>query len=232
MAFEFSFFRILNSWQNGWREDQDRKNELATLLEQECTKLPNTFKQVNQLCYRKRFLHNGEMVDILMNNSKDEGITSWTSDIRFAERFKELYKEGAVTAAIFEYLPPSDEVILNISSLWNDVVFQRDLAKFEKVEPSNCEAILNFKNLQSEVILKTPLRGSQIIALTGFASPFDDLCEKANIPLDKRDELYYKMIDEDTYPLGVSYIKDESAKRAVQGTIKKFFEKIHNLTRK
>lgn len=230
MTFNSSFFKTLNSWQNGWRENQDKKYELATSLEQECKKLPNTYNKVNQLCYRKRFLHKGEMVDILMNNSKDEGITSWTTDIRFAERFKDLYKEGAITAAIFEHLPQEDEIILNISKLWNDLSFQSDLAEFEKIEPDNCKAILNFKNLQSEVILKTPLRGSEIIALTGFASPFDNLCEKANIPLDKRDELFYKMIDEGTYPLGVSYIKDDSAKRAVQGTIKKFLEKIQSLT--
>lgn len=229
MTFEISFFRILNNWQYGWNEDQDKKNELAAQLEQECKKLPDIFKQVNQMCYRKRFLHKGEMVEILMNNSKDEGITSWTTDIRFAERFKNLYKEGAITAGIFEHLPQQDEVILNISSLWNDLSFQKDLEEFKELEPDNCKAILNFKHTQSEIILKVPLRGSQIIALTGFASPFDNLCDKAKIPLDKRDELYYKMLDEDTYPLGVSYIKDESAKRAVQGTIKKFLEKIQSL---
>lgn len=230
MAFDFNFFRILNDWQLGWREDQDRKNELAALLEKECDKLPISFKQVSLKCYRKRFLHKGEMVDILMNNSKDEGITSWTTDIRFAERFKDLYKEGAITAAIFEHSPQPDEVILNISSLWNDLSFQTHLEDFEKVEPDSCKAIRNFRNLQSEVILKTPLRGSEIIALTGFASPFDYLCENANIPLDKRDDLYYKMIDEGAYPLGVSYIKDDSAKRAVQRTINKFLEKVQSLT--
>jgi hypothetical protein len=229
MTFEINFLRTLNSWQNGWREDQIRKNELAAILVQKCEMLPKIYKEVNQLCFRKRFLHKGEMVDILMNNSKDEGVTSWTTDIRFAERFKDLYKEGAITAAIFEHLPSEDEVVLNISSLWNCSSFQKDLEEFQEREPDNCKALLNFKNLQSEVILKTALRGSEIIALTGFASPFDNLCEEASIPLDKRDELYYKMIDEGTYPLGISYIKDESARRAIQGTINKFLERIQNL---
>jgi hypothetical protein len=226
MAFSHSFLNTLNAWQKGWRENQQIKTELAEVLERECAKLPPQFKIVNQECFRKRFLHKGELVDTLMNNEKDEGITSWTTDIRFAEQFKGLYREDAITAAIFRHIPTANEVILNVSTLWNNPEFQSSLKKHEEKEPENCKAILNFKNLQSEVILKTPLRGSDIIALTGFASPFDDLCDRANIPIQKRDELFWKMIDEGTYPPGVIYIKDDSAQRAVQATIQKFLEKV------
>jgi len=229
MIFSDTFFKSLNDWQNGWRENQETKNELASILEGECENLPAKYKEGNQTCYRKRFLHKGEMVDILMNNNKDEGITSWTSDIRFAERFKNLYREDAVTAAIFEHTATASEVILNISALWNCKIFHEEFEKFQEKEPESCTAISNFKNLQSEIVLKTPLRGSEIIALTGFASPFDELCERLNVPEESRDELYYKMIDEETYPLGVTYIKEENAKRAVQKTIMKFIEKINEM---
>jgi len=230
MIFTHLFFQALDDWQKGWKEDQQRKDKLAEILEEECAKLPRIYKEVPEECFRKRFLHKGEFVDILLNDEKHEGITSWTTDLNWAERFKGLWREDVITAAIFRCTPNDEEVILNISCLWNSPDFQKELSQFQRVEPDHCKAILNFKNLQSEVILKTVLRGSEIIALTGFSSPFEDLCERANISEDRRDELFAQFIEEGRYPEGVSYIKDENAQRAIKNTIRKFLEKVLAMT--
>ena len=54
------------------------------------------------------------MVDIILKDHKTEGLVSWTTDVRYAEIFKGLYRENAVTAAIFERTPTKEDVILNL----------------------------------------------------------------------------------------------------------------------
>lgn len=55
-------------------------------------KLDRKFKYVSCVCYRKRFLHHGELVDIVLKDDKAEEVVSWTINQEFAEIFKGLKK--------------------------------------------------------------------------------------------------------------------------------------------
>jgi hypothetical protein len=228
--FNDEFFEILGAWQNGWKEDQNKRIELAKKMLTESQKLPDKFKQVNQLCYRKRFLHNGELFEIIMCDTKHEGMTSWTIDKTFAEIFKGMEKENAVSAAIFEHIPIQSEVILNICDLWKDSNFQDKFEKYKQKQGKNWEAIFNFKADQGEVILhNVPLRGSEIVSLTGESSPIDDIFDYLNIEESKRDEYYKELVKMGNIPSTLKYIDKEATQRVIQNVIKIMEQKI-NLT--
>lgn len=229
MIFREEFFIALNNWQNGWGENQETRFQLAISLKAECDILDKKYKIVNTNCYRKRFLHKGELVDIIYNNLKDEGITSWTTDIRYAEFFKGKFRSSAVTAAIFEHYPNQNEVILNINELWQCNDFVSELEQYKAHSPENCNAIYHFKDIQGEVILEVPLRGSEICILSGISSPFDDICNSLNIPEDEKPKVFKQLIDKGAFIEEVTFIRDEAARNAITNTIIRFNELLLSL---
>jgi hypothetical protein len=166
-----------------------------------------------------------------MADEKHEGVVSWTTDEKYAERFKGLLKEDAVTGAIFEIKPKPEDVIVNIVSLWNDNDFVKAVTDYSNKEPENTKALMHFKATQSEIILKSPLRGSDIIALTGIASPFDELCDQAGIDEDKRDDIFKQLIDSGEYVDEPRYTPPGGAQAALSRTIQKFNERIIELSK-
>ena len=224
MKFENDFFIALNNWQKGWNEDQDLKAQYENELKKVCVSLPTKYKTCNVPCYRKRFLHSDELIDVVYNNEKLEGLTSWTIDKAYAEFFKGKFRENAVTAAIFEHLPIEDEVILNVNQLWKCSDFTEQLESFNTENSENCEAIYHFKDVQGEVILDVPLKGSEIYGLTGISSPFDDICDIANIPEKDRPKVFKQLIDDGAYIEEITYVKGQAAQNAIRNTIQKFHE--------
>jgi hypothetical protein len=89
VLFNDELLTAIGAWQKGWREDQSRREELAERLVAAAAGLPREFRTAGE-CFRKRFLLKGELVDIVLRDEKHEGVTSWTLDERFAERFKGL----------------------------------------------------------------------------------------------------------------------------------------------
>jgi len=226
MIFSDDFLNILGAWQKGWKEDQAVRLQLAEKLKSAVKTIPDEFKQINQSCYRKRFLHHGELFEIIMVDEKYEGLTSWTIFQKYAENFKGLQKPDAVSAAIFEHVPEEHEVILNISALWQSKPFICAAEKYKENNGENSSAIFHFKASQGEVILSAPLKGSEIVALTGASSPFDELCDKADIPENERDEYFKKLIDIEQYPEILKYTSKEGTQRVIQNTIKLMEKKI------
>lgn len=231
MIFNDDFLKVLGAWQKGWNEDQTIRLQLANQLVQVTPALSDEFKQVSKPCYRKRFLHHGELVDIIMEDEKDEGLTSWTIFQKYSENFKGLQKPDAVSAAIFEHTPVESEVVLNICTLWESKLFKSAAEKYKRKNDENLEAIFNFKVSQGEVILSAPLKGSEIVALTGASSPFDELCDKVSIPESERDEYFKKLIDLEQYPETLKYISKEGTQIVIQNTVKLMKQKIEEAKR-
>lgn len=222
-TFNDEFLHALGAWQNGWGEDQARKEPLAAALAQESASLPAQYRTVSGPCYRKRFIHKGEMVDLVLCNERDEGIASWTTDIRFAERMKGLVRANAVSAAIFRHVPTNHEVIVSLPSLWADPSFDRTVQDYHARGGTFATALLNFKDTQSEIVLRTPLRGSEILALSGASSPFDELCDQARIPERDRDKIFKQLVDAGTYPGDPQYIDLEASQRIISRSIQKLY---------
>lgn len=226
MRFTPDLLGAIGAWQRGWREQQDRRLELAERLEAACAALPPDFRTVSVDCYRKRFVHKGELVSLILEDHLDEGVVSWTTDFRFAERFKGLYRPEAVSGAIFRHAPPSPEVVVNIPALWQDVAFVGAARKYREDGGDHSEALFNFGTTQSEVVLRSPLKGSQIIALTGASSPFDEICDSEGIPENQRDDVFRKLIDQGMYPGEYRFLSEQGTRGVIDRIIRQMIEKI------
>ena len=224
--FSCELLEAVGRWQKGWREDQDLREELAIALKEQASALPLKFRSVNSMCYRKRFLHRGELIDLILRDGRTEGVTSWTTDKPYAEMFKGHLRPDAISAAIFAHKPCEGDVILNIPALWSDAEFVAVANEFATCEKDWAKALHNFRDLQQEIILEVPLRGSDIIGLSGVASPFDELCDREGIHQDQRDALFKSLIDSGTYPGEPIYTSPEGAQRAIQRTIEGILEVI------
>lgn len=221
--FTDSFLDALGQWQNGWGEDQGRKELLAAALLRESSSLSNRYRAVSAPCYRKRFIHKGELVDLILCDEKDEGIASWTTDLCFAERMKGLVRANAVSAAIFRHMPSNDEVIVSLPALWADPSFRSAAHDYNARGGTFATALLNFKDTQSEIVLRTPLRGSEVVALSGASSPFDELCDRAGIPEQDRDKVFKQLVDTGTYPGDPQYIELEASQCAISRSIQQLY---------
>ena len=58
-----------------------------------------------------------------MQGSIGEGIASWTTELKFAQDFKDPMRDGNVSA-VFGHVPKPEEVVLNITALWTDLNFR------------------------------------------------------------------------------------------------------------
>ena len=229
LLFPDSLLNAIGAWQKGWNEDQSRKGSLGDRLRHESEMLPLEFRSVSEICYRKRFLHQGELCDIVLADSKPEGIASWTTDRRFAEMFKGKFRVDAVSAAIFEHRPSPDEIVVNLSALWKTPTFVEAATAFSSRGGENGRALVNFKDRQGEVILEAPLRGSEIVALTGASSPFDELCDRLKIDEGERDKLFRNLIEKGVDIEQPTYLGQESAQRVISNTISRMWQRINDL---
>ena len=226
MSFTDELMISLANWQKGWRENQEERERLSCELLSAVKGLDEKFRSVTTPCYRKRFLHEGELVDIVLKDEKSEGVVSWTIDQEFAERFKGLQKSDAVSGAIFEHTPTEGEVVVNICELWKDSEFIDAASEFKEKYPDKAKPLFHFKGDQGEVVLTSPLRSSEIIALTGASSPFDDLCDREGIPENQRDELFTRLVQSGQTPGELKYTSRDGAQRLIDNTIRRIYEKV------
>ena len=185
-VFTEEFIRSLANWQRGWYGDQDKRRTFADELIAHCENLPIQFRYVNRPCYRKRFLIEGEVVPIILNGELHEGIASWSLEMEFTKKFRGLYRRNTKFAILFKHTPEQSEVIVNLVKLWKNKSFTDAVEKFSNQHPKEAEPLLRYKDTQSEVILKSTLKGIEIEDIVTMSRAFDELCDMANIPAEKR----------------------------------------------
>lgn len=110
--------------------------------------------------------------------------------------------------------------------MWQSQEFIEAANKFKENYPEDAKSLFHFKDSQGEVVLTSPLKASEIIALTGASSPFDDLCDQAGILESQRDDLFRKLVHEGQPPGELRYTSRESAQRIIDNTVRKIYEKV------
>lgn len=223
-SFDDETFRAIGAWQRGWREDQLLRAQLGDQLRAATEALPLRFRAAVGPCYRKRFLRLGELEALFVRDELDEGLASWTTDQECAKAFKGLHRPDAVSGAIFRHQPSPAEVILDIAALWRDTGFRAAADSYRRRAGENADALFHFKETQSEVVLQSPLRASEIIALTGASSPFEALCDGVGVPSSDRDGIFRELVANDVVPEDAQYLSEEASQRVVSRTLAVFLE--------
>src|ERR1700722_13872 len=102
------------------------------------------------------------MEPLIMFDGLDDGVASWSTDRAYALEFKGLVKREAVTAAYFGHRPHPDEVVVNIPALWADRGFREAAEDYRRHGGREAEAMLNFADKQSEVVLHAKLHTHEV----------------------------------------------------------------------
>lgn len=223
------FLKALGEWQNGWNEDKERRllitQNLENALEVESS-IPSSALVVSEPCYRRRYISNlnsqngGDMGKLFLNGYIDEGISSWSTDYDYVKiQFKKGHREGWL-ASIFcvQKIDPND-VVLNIKALWKDDDFKQDVDYYVSNGNPYANALKNFSNKQSEVILRVPLKIEEAYAFCGKVPALEDLCLKAGIDSsDEEDLIWSKMVEQGLVPTEEYWIEGDRALSVVSKT--------------
>lgn len=230
------FLGALGEWQQGWNEDKEKRllitEKLKNALAVEPSISPSALA-VSVPCYRRRYISNlnpqngGDMVELFLNGYIEEGVSSWSTDYDYVKtQFKKGHREGWI-ASIFcvQKIDPSD-VVLNINELWKDNDFKQDVNVYVSNEKPYANALTNFSNKQSEVILRVPLKIEEVYAFCGKVPALEDLCSNAGIDSsDEEDLIWNKMMEQGFVPTEEYWIEGGRALAAVSKTQDRFLRK-------
>lgn len=223
MAYPDHFLEALGAWQNGWREQADRREKITKklLASIKDTSLPKEALSVNVDCYRKRFLvannhqNGGDMLPLFADGQLNDGVASWTTNQNFAQDFKDSIRTGTISA-IFRHTPQPDEIVINIEALWGLDDFQVAVSAYKDRGGPNAEALMHFRSRQSEAILNAPLLRDEIIGFCGKSSPFETLCELAGITSeDEQDQFWSALVEANTFPEQPRWLSPEGVKNVI-----------------
>lgn len=217
-SFSDEFLGALGAWQNGWKEDiQERTNKSIDLLAYACD-LPSEFRHVNEICYRKFFLTDKTIADVVLRGAVCEGVSSWTTDYEYAKEFKGIIKPEATIAAIFECRPRDDDVVVNLAKLWGSEEFRESVSNYTLKNGPNCKALNNFKDNQSEVVINARLTSDSIICLSGSTSDFDELCDEEGITDDQkeRQRIFMELHNQKIFPGEIGYLEGNGCQRVLK----------------
>jgi hypothetical protein len=226
MNFTNEFFDALGAWQRGWKADEELKKPVTDDLVREAALLPAKFLAVPDVCYRKRFLFKKDMESLIMFHGLDDGVASWSTDKAFAMSFKGLVKKEAATAVYFEHRPTAAEVILNIPVLWGDPEFQTAAEDYRNREGREAEALFNFVDRQSEVILHAHLHLEEVKGMVGASASFDAICDEAGVVGDgERDRLFKVLTERGVFFESPHWISEERTMRVFENTRRTFLDR-------
>lgn len=226
MDYDDEFLEALGGWQRGWREKPQEKALRTAALVKTLKNVPDRLRSVDSPCYRKRFLGKSDLSPLILNEGIDEGISSWTYDIAFAQDFHGFWREGTF-ASIFCHIPAPEEVLLNIEVLWMDTSFVAAAEDFRRRNGRNSDALFHFHSNQREVILNSKLRADEVVGFTGKSSPFEELCRMAGITMPTEIEAASrKLAMAGEHPEEPAWLDPEAARRVITNTREAFFKKL------
>ena len=104
MTYTEDFLEALGGWQRGWREQPERKEPLTERILASAIGLPAHARHVDAVCYRKRFMRNADLPGLFLKGVILDGVSSWTTDMNYALKFKGFIREGTF-ATLFRRAP-------------------------------------------------------------------------------------------------------------------------------
>lgn len=226
MRFNDDFLQALGAWQNGWRENPERRlsitAELLGAIDTLESPLPK--RSPSPVCYRKRFLRPKnpqnpiELSQLILAEEIHDGVASWTTDPEYGRGFKDLLRPDHITA-LFEHRPLDQEVIVDIPALWEQADFKAAVTDYAARNGVYANALTNFSDKQSEIILSAPLRVSEVFGLVGQIGSYEALFALAGANSDdQQDALIDQMIEHRYAPGQARWIGRTGAQRALQRT--------------
>ena len=175
--FSLELLQAISDWQRGG--DVKQKAKRGKALKDASRDLPKNFKEIRSNCYRQIALDSGSVWNIGTKYQLNETISSWTTSLDIAKKFKGGVPPVGYQGVIFR-ISPSDEseVVVNLDELFRSNEF-RDFIEANKHDVNGFDQGMGrYDNSQSEVVIKTEyLKLSALFAWGGYSSPESQLAE-------------------------------------------------------
>lgn len=177
---DHSLLQAVSDWQRGGDARQNRRRGEA--LKAACQNLPPQFRESALECHRQIALGKGSVWDLLGDNRLLEKISSWTTELEIAQRFKGgVPPQGqGYQGVIFSILPPAGSVIVNLRTLYQDPTFRDAMERNKSAIAGYTKGAGLYGDGQSEVVLEVDkLDQDDVYSLGGHSSPFEELVTEA-----------------------------------------------------
>lgn len=223
------------SWQNGWREDSEKKSMLSRRLAEHAQALPDAAKVVPDRCYRVLLLDKSTISALFLEGHLTESFSSWTTNRSLAARFKSHLEHNQV-GVIFSHTPAPEEVVVNIASMWRDPCFLNCLNAFSEDGVTFDEALLHFgpdRNDQGEVVLNVEkLKLSEISGFSGRSS-FEGICKLAGVSGDEEEEALWRTCLENGHQpdADVYWLTEEGTWKVLDRIIDRIADRLEELSK-
>lgn len=220
------FLLALAKWQRGWHEDKHRRlqitSELESAIDANRSAFPPSAFDAPSVCFRKRFLvpnnpqNGGDFWPFVWDGEIAEGVASWTIDYGFAKSIFKTEVRPNEVAVIFSHSPKPEEVVLNITNIWQD---ERFVVATDRYAEKNGEASAVYSrigNKQKEVVLRAPLSIDSVRAFCGVVPRIEAVCASAGISDDAdADRVWESMVSRQIFPFDPYWIEDQAAEAAL-----------------
>lgn len=235
--FNLELLQAINDWQKAGFGSE--KESLAENIRKYASHLPNKFKTLTNVCYRKINLKGKSIMDIGLYWEISEKYSSWTFQNSIAQNFDDgipLQESGEI-AYIFEWNPSESkgfEVIINLYELFNDSDFINACKENQNLVNDFHLGIGRFQNSEEEVVLKvSKLSIDQVWALGGYGEKNEEKFYKLiykKTPTQQQLKQFNEMILQKNIPIRKpNWITKESNPEAIERLIKKNKEHASNL---
>ena len=174
MQIDLAFVQAVNDWQVGG--DALRKG--ARLKKALPADLPTRFRSCIVPCYQQEAHPRDRMLSLIACKSLPERIAGWTVDLGVARAFKSGVPPQGLQGVIFEIVPRTEAVVLNLHELYRDREFSDAAERYKSEIQGWHDGIGRYGDQQSEVILELEsVSTAEIVSYGGYVGTLDQLAE-------------------------------------------------------
>lgn len=233
-TFSIELLQVINDWQA--KGECDYKSILAENIKIYSVNIPNKFKTLNRVCYRKINIKSKHLNKLGLEHELSENISSWTFDKNEAMAFKGgvPLKYNGELGVIFKFEPKNEfKVILNLDELFSDDKFV-EACEIHKNSIRNYNyGIGRFKNKEKEIILEvSKLKIEELWAFGGHSSSIKNIAKQyyeVEHPTFEQVEQLESYLSLGGGKVGARWINRDSNNAAVERIISKNIEFVHLL---
>lgn len=175
--FTLELLQAISDWQRGG--DTKQKLKRGNALKEVAKKLPNKYKSISNECYRQIALDGSSIWNIGTQYKLRETISSWTTSLEIAKKFKGGVPPIGYQGAIFKVSPINNlEVIINLNELFNCIDFKEFLELNKRKIRDYDKGTERYGNSQQELVISVEyLNLDSLFAWGGYSGSENQLAE-------------------------------------------------------
>ena len=153
---------------DGWQSGSRNKAPKARRLQKWARHLPSKYRALNDTVFRQMRINTQLGIGIAFG-AIPERISSWTTSLEIAQRFRESDQDREKVMIIFARRPSKENIILNLNAVYGDGDFLDTVNAAAAQLKKRFPGIERWHATQKEMVLdETILKNDEIVSLGAF----------------------------------------------------------------